>query len=320
MYGDYKIPWIFHDATSLNTFTTITPATNIFVGQHLRSDLHIIMTSSPTSSASDSSSSPNSSPTLAKFNPFAVHPFTNCSASQNESHPRNHQFSTYGYPYGPLGNYNSLHNPTPQQQAPPGLNTPNKSSTKSSVNAYVHPPRPAIFIPFRQDTSSPELPDILKSKSSTTNSDSRTFSSISYPSASGNTTTPTSYPQKFWQKRPTHLSRCHRPRQSNLSYFCPSPTDSFVVTRSRVANFCTLLMLLYFWAAKPKYIYLYNRLMPPPWCKDTMRSHLNFPAFNPSESRGCPSFPIENKTFAGDPMTLIVADYSCGIDGFFSQP
>ena len=158
------------------------------------------MTSSPTS-ASDSSSSPNSSPTLANFNPFAVHPFTNCSASQSDSHPHTRQFPTYGYPYGPsLGNYNSLHNRPPQQQVPPAMN---KSSTKSSVNAYAHPPRPAIFIPFRQDTSSPELSDILKankslSKSSTTNTDSRTLSNISYPNATGNTTqpTPNSYPRK----------------------------------------------------------------------------------------------------------------------------
>ncbi|KIM44883.1 hypothetical protein M413DRAFT_25290 [Hebeloma cylindrosporum] len=159
------------------------------------------MTSSPTSSSSDSSSSPNSSPSLAKFDPFAVHPFTNCSVSQSDAQPHDRQFSTYGYPYGPsLGSYKSLHNPMPQQQVPPAINTPNKSSAKPSVNAYAYPPRPAIFIPFRQDTSSPELPHILKankslSKSSTTN-DSRT--NISYPIATGNTTqpTPNSYPRK----------------------------------------------------------------------------------------------------------------------------
>jgi hypothetical protein len=160
------------------------------------------MTSSPTS-ASDSSSSPNHSPTLAKFDPFAVHPFTNCSASQSDNHPHNRQFPTYGYPHGPsLGNYHSLHSPTPQQQVPPAIN---KSSTESSVNAYALPHRPAIFIPFRQDNSSPELPDILKankslSKSSTTKSDSRTLSNISYQNATGNTTQPTpnsySYPRK----------------------------------------------------------------------------------------------------------------------------
>ena len=160
------------------------------------------MTSSPTS-ASDSSSSPDPSPTLAKFNPFAVHPFTNCSASPSDSYPQNRQFPTYGYPYGSsLENYNSLHKPTPQQQVPPAVN---KSSTKSSVNAYAHPPRPGIFIPFRQDTSSPELPDILKankslSKSSTTNSDSRTLSNISYPNATGHTTQPTPNSYSYLRK------------------------------------------------------------------------------------------------------------------------
>jgi len=159
------------------------------------------MTSSPTS-ASDSSSSPNPSPTLTKFDPFAVHPFTNCSASQSDSYRQNRQFPTYGYPYGSLENYNSFHKPTPQQQVPPAIN---KSSTKSSVNAYAYPPRPAIFIPFRQDTSSPELPDILKankslSKPSTTNSDPRTLSNISYPSATGNTTQPTPNSYSYLRK------------------------------------------------------------------------------------------------------------------------
>jgi hypothetical protein len=63
------------------------------------------------------------------------------------------------------------------------------------VDAYPH--RHGIFIPFRKDTSSPELEDILKankslSKSSTTNSESRALSNTSYPIAGANTPLATS--------------------------------------------------------------------------------------------------------------------------------
>jgi len=164
---------------------------------------HHSMTSSPTSSSSESPSSPNSSP-LSKFDPFAVHPFTNCSASQSDGSPHDRQFPTYGYPYGPsLGNYNTRQNQIPQQRIPLATNTPPKTSTKSSVDVHPHPPRPAIFIPFRKDTSSPELADILKadkspSKSSTTNSDLRTLSNTLYPMAGTNTPpTSSSYMRKY---------------------------------------------------------------------------------------------------------------------------
>ncbi|KAF8972639.1 hypothetical protein BDZ97DRAFT_1913137 [Flammula alnicola] len=102
---------------------------------------------SSSSSSSSESSLSDSSPSLSKFDPFAVHPFTNCSVNQNGSKPVNP--TSYGYPYGPsFGNYN-LRRVQPQPQVPP----PNA-------------PPAGIFVPFRKDTPSPDLADVLKSNKS----------------------------------------------------------------------------------------------------------------------------------------------------------
>ncbi|KAF9477782.1 hypothetical protein BDN70DRAFT_933968 [Pholiota conissans] len=62
------------------------------------------LSSSP--SSSDSGSSSSSSASLSKFDPFAVHPFTNCSATLNSNDPYGNG-QAYGYPYGaPFVNYN----------------------------------------------------------------------------------------------------------------------------------------------------------------------------------------------------------------------
>ncbi|KDR67955.1 hypothetical protein GALMADRAFT_231588 [Galerina marginata CBS 339.88] len=128
------------------------------------------MTSSPTSSSSESLPKP----TLPNFDPFAIHPFTNCShVNQTPGVPS----SPYPYAYGPtVGNYHNRHAP----QGPPQTtnNASPSSMSRSPATPYGYSPRPAgVFVPFRKDTSSPELDDVLKSKKNsgktTGNSDSR---------------------------------------------------------------------------------------------------------------------------------------------------
>jgi len=131
------------------------------------------MTSSPTSSSSESS---NSSSTLPNFDPFAVHPFTNCSHVNQNNAPRTTS-NPYAYAKGPtVGNYHTRHTP----QVPPQTtnNATPSSPSRSPAAPYGYSQHPAgIFVPFRKDTSSPELDDVLKSKKNlgktTSSSDSR---------------------------------------------------------------------------------------------------------------------------------------------------
>ncbi|KJA15231.1 hypothetical protein HYPSUDRAFT_72168 [Hypholoma sublateritium FD-334 SS-4] len=62
---------------------------------------------SSSSSDSSPSSSPTSSPSLAQFDPFAVHPFTNCSAARGSEDPyKTGQLQSTAYPYGaPYASY-----------------------------------------------------------------------------------------------------------------------------------------------------------------------------------------------------------------------
>ena len=123
---------------------------------------------STVSSSSSPSSSTKLSPSLSQYNfdPFAVHPFTSCASSNSNTPTMNYNRSNppYAYPYKQSpGNYSTPHPPIP----PPLLATdPIPSDQQLPQKPYTYaPPRPAgIFVPFRKETSSPDLPDILKSK------------------------------------------------------------------------------------------------------------------------------------------------------------
>lgn len=139
------------------------------------------MTSSSSSSSSESTASssvPLSSiklpPSLSQYNfdPLALHPFT-----------------SYASP-NPNGNTQAVscnHHSNPYRQSPGGYPSPHAPITASLSTtatqqqspqkpfAYT-PPRPAgVFVPFRKDTSSPELSDILKPKSKSSADVSKTF-------------------------------------------------------------------------------------------------------------------------------------------------
>ncbi|KAF8801282.1 hypothetical protein BYT27DRAFT_7262092 [Phlegmacium glaucopus] len=125
----------------------------------------------PPSSTSTSTKLP---PSLSQYNfdPFAVHPFTSyASSNPNANAPtanHNHGNPLYAYPYSqPLGDYPTPHTPIPSPiGAIPIAHSP--SPSKSKPYAYM-PPRPTgIFVPFRKETSSPELSDVLKPQSSNT--------------------------------------------------------------------------------------------------------------------------------------------------------
>ncbi|PPQ79664.1 hypothetical protein CVT25_003238 [Psilocybe cyanescens] len=117
--------------------------------------------SSSSSSSTESGSPPSPSSTLSNFDPFAVHPFTNCSQVNQSNVPKS---SPYGYAY-PSNANNSV-----QQSQNTHLPTPLNSSSRSPTVPYGYPPRPAgIFEPFTKDASIPELGDVLKKTSTPSN-------------------------------------------------------------------------------------------------------------------------------------------------------
>ncbi|KAF8159774.1 hypothetical protein B0H34DRAFT_796992 [Crassisporium funariophilum] len=136
---------------------------------------------SPTSSTSSSPSSVSSVSGLS-FDPFAVHPFTSCTTSPNISTLHNRGNPSYAYPHVPaMGNYSASYSHNLPQSSPPmrSVNAqPSGSPSKSYANSQ--PRNAGIFVPFRKETSSPDLPDVLKTTSSKTNS----FSSSSNPRSS----------------------------------------------------------------------------------------------------------------------------------------
>ncbi|PPR06202.1 hypothetical protein CVT24_000647 [Panaeolus cyanescens] len=119
------------------------------------------MSSPSDSSGSESSSSSSRPMTLSEFNPFATHHFTSCTTSTH--HSDNRPNPAYGYPYGPTsGNFTSY----PTRGHPTSHNTPSSivapSPTMPSKQASQGQRGP-IFTPFRKETASPDLSDILKS-------------------------------------------------------------------------------------------------------------------------------------------------------------
>ena len=150
------------------------------------------------SSSSSSSESSKPSTTLHNFDPFAVHPFTNCAANQDES-PM--QYRTHpAYPYGPsFSNFNTPPHALAPPQGPPPANAPTSNMPRSPPYNYSSPQKTTgIFVPFRKDTSSPELGDVLKNKNMTTNS-SRASSNLSrsHPTPPATQPIPLSYSRKY---------------------------------------------------------------------------------------------------------------------------
>jgi len=123
------------------------------------------MSSSASSSDDVSSTSTKLPPSpLSNFDPFAVHPFTSYASPSSNGNPQlNYDRSNTSYAYScRLENSQTPHAPQPT--------TPVSSHQQSSPKPYAYtPPRPTgIFVPFRQETSSPELSDVLKPQVHTT--------------------------------------------------------------------------------------------------------------------------------------------------------
>ena len=115
------------------------------------------------SSASSSDSVPSSTSTkispLSDFDPFAVHPFTRYTSSNPNGSP---QLNSDRSNESSCGLGESFHAPQPTI---PISSLPQSSSSKSHTCTPPRGRRPAIFVPFRQETSSPDLSDVLKPKS-----------------------------------------------------------------------------------------------------------------------------------------------------------
>lgn len=122
------------------------------------------MSSSPSSSSSESSFPSKSASGLANFDPFAVHPFTNCSqVNQGSSPPYNPANSSYGYAYAP--NVGTPSRNPPQVSSQSTNNGTPTTSSHAPTMPYGHTQQSGgTFVPFRKDTSSPDLDNVLKSR------------------------------------------------------------------------------------------------------------------------------------------------------------
>ena len=99
---------------------------------------------------------------LSNFDPFAVHPFTSYTSS-NESNPNgNPQLNCERSNESSCGFKEFFYAPQPTI---PISSHPQLSSPKSHTCTPPRGRRPGIFVPFRQETSSPDLSDVLKPKS-----------------------------------------------------------------------------------------------------------------------------------------------------------
>ena len=116
------------------------------------------MSSSSSSSESvKSSTSTNTSP-LSGFDPFAVHPFT----SYTSPNPNGNAQLNYDRSNASLCRFDDC--PTPHAPQPTTPISPHQQPSPKPY-AYKSPRSTGIFVPFRQETSSPDLSDVLKPKS-----------------------------------------------------------------------------------------------------------------------------------------------------------
>ena len=105
-----------------------------------------------------SSTSTKISP-LSNFDPFAVHPFTSYTSSNPNGNP---QLNCDRSNETSFGLEESFHAPQPTI---PISSHPLSSSSKPHGCTPPRGRRLGIFVPFRQETSSPDLSDVLKPKS-----------------------------------------------------------------------------------------------------------------------------------------------------------
>ncbi|KAH6916157.1 hypothetical protein BKA70DRAFT_480305 [Coprinopsis sp. MPI-PUGE-AT-0042] len=138
------------------------------------------MSYSSNESSSSRTPSPSGSPTcnspLTSFDPFAVHPFTSYAGPSQP--PTKHNAGMHVLPHPSVLSLDA-HAPLPVHQPSPASH---KSSSKYSqgVGTYngapsgysSYSPNPihasqtfkSVHVPFRQDTSSPDLADVLRRK------------------------------------------------------------------------------------------------------------------------------------------------------------
>ncbi|KAF9552977.1 hypothetical protein CPC08DRAFT_714149 [Agrocybe pediades] len=119
------------------------------------------MSFSPSSSSSSESYSPKSPSSLQNFDPFAVHPFTNCSHVGRNS-PSYNGGNKYANVHP--ANYNSQFNTTAPQT--PSLATPSNPARSQTTSYGYQPSQTAIFEQFRKETSTPDLDAVLRSNKS----------------------------------------------------------------------------------------------------------------------------------------------------------
>ncbi|KIM80795.1 hypothetical protein PILCRDRAFT_822073 [Piloderma croceum F 1598] len=106
------------------------------------------------------------------FDPLATHPFTNTSGLA----PQPLQPSKYPYPIStPPHNVNSKSDASTSPPSSPPIHSPRprRGSPSKPSSGQTKP----IFVPFRQDRSSPDLGDILSKKKSPSSFDSKLSSS-----------------------------------------------------------------------------------------------------------------------------------------------
>ena len=129
------------------------------------------MSSSATSSDSVPSSTSTKISPLSNFDPFAVHPFTSYTSSNPNGNP---QLNCDRSNESSCELEEPIHAPQPTT---PISSHPQSSSPKPHTCNPPRGRRTGIFVPFRQETSSPDLSDVLKPKSE----NSITKSSKAYP-------------------------------------------------------------------------------------------------------------------------------------------
>ncbi|TFK25616.1 hypothetical protein FA15DRAFT_340223 [Coprinopsis marcescibilis] len=122
------------------------------------------------------SGSPSTSPNLSSFDPFAVHPFTRYAGSSQPQSAHSRSAGTHVLPHPSMLNIDGH---VPSQLQHPASQYPSSNYSHQAVgsgyNQYGQPSYPQssmnpsqnfkpIHVPFRQDTSSPDLGDVLRRK------------------------------------------------------------------------------------------------------------------------------------------------------------
>lgn len=154
----YKCRWTFKAGNTDQGFSLVSRFQTSGWNSNSRSHKFYYMSSSASSSENVPSSTKISP--LSNFDPFAVHPFTSYTSSNPNGNPqlncdRSKEIS--------CGLEESFH--APQPTIPISSSHPPSSSPKPHGCPPSRGRCLGIFVPFRQETSSPDLSDVLKPKS-----------------------------------------------------------------------------------------------------------------------------------------------------------